>query len=313
MAMGEPDEVLRALRSLELLVTVDPRMVETAREAHYVLAPCLMYERHDITGHVDASFWKPFAQYTPPVVPRPPGVVDEWEIFWGLGRRLGLQLELKDPVYGVLYSDLPEGVRIDMDTKPAAEDLIRILCDTGAVPFETLRAHPGGWTPPPGPESVVSAGSPDSTTRMDVCPPDVEAELVALVESAPLAPSQFRLATRRVRHTMNSAFSHTVTTQKHNAPNRVHMNPADLAAAGLLDGDTIRISGRHGSMVGVVKADPAVRRDVLSMSMLWGMPDPDSSAPQHTGRLVSNSNELQGITYMPLQTGIDVTIARVSE
>ncbi|WP_174189371.1 molybdopterin-dependent oxidoreductase, partial [Nocardia barduliensis] len=74
----------RALRSLELLVCLDPRLSATARLAHYVIAPPTMYERADHTVIMEPFFPRPFAQYTPAVLAPPPGVVEDWRFFFDL-------------------------------------------------------------------------------------------------------------------------------------------------------------------------------------------------------------------------------------
>src|SRR5690606_15998512 len=93
-----PDQlkITRALRGLELLVTIDPYMTETARLSHYVLPPPMMYERPDTTGYYAETMLcpVPYARYTPAVVPPPPGsaLVEDWYPFWALARRLGVTL-----------------------------------------------------------------------------------------------------------------------------------------------------------------------------------------------------------------------------
>src|SRR3546814_3269932 len=49
-AVTVPDQrkIVEALRSLELLVSIDPFMTPTARLSHYILPPKLSYERADL-------------------------------------------------------------------------------------------------------------------------------------------------------------------------------------------------------------------------------------------------------------------------
>ena len=92
VAFPDQDLTLRALRDLDLLVVVDHRMTATAREAHYVMAPKLSLERADVPHLMDRWFNAPYTNYTDAVLEAEGAVVNEWEVFWGLARRLGTEL-----------------------------------------------------------------------------------------------------------------------------------------------------------------------------------------------------------------------------
>ena len=72
-ALPDQKKAVRALRSLELLVTAEPQMNHTARLAHYVFAPKLALERPDHTYFLEsiALNSESFAQYTPAVLQPP--------------------------------------------------------------------------------------------------------------------------------------------------------------------------------------------------------------------------------------------------
>ncbi|MFV0276224.1 MAG: molybdopterin-dependent oxidoreductase, partial [Parahaliea sp.] len=130
-ALGQPEKTLRAFSGLDLLVSIDPRMTDTARLSHYVLAPKLQYERHDLSTVLDgiAGYTQPFVQYTAPVVEAPDTVVDEGEFFWELARRLGLQLRYKKMILGMDYHQLGAGQTVDMEIMPGGEQLARWWCE----------------------------------------------------------------------------------------------------------------------------------------------------------------------------------------
>ena len=93
-----------ALRRLDLLVTFDPELSATARLAHYVIAPRLTLETPGMTQAAEllkyfgasSGFGPPYAQYAPAVLSPPAGsdLIEEWEFFYELARRLGLPLQL---------------------------------------------------------------------------------------------------------------------------------------------------------------------------------------------------------------------------
>src|SRR3546814_18569151 len=69
-AVTVPDQrkIVEALRSLELLVSIDPFMTPTARLSHYILPPQLSYERADLPIFIfePYMFPKPFTRTTHP-------------------------------------------------------------------------------------------------------------------------------------------------------------------------------------------------------------------------------------------------------
>ncbi len=116
-----PDQmkVARALRSLDLHVTVDPYMTPTARLSHYVLPTTLQYERADFPCWQAENIyyaWGPYTRFTPAVSKPPAGaeVVDDVYIFWSLAKRLG-------HTYKFL------GVALDMTRPPTPEDILKIV------------------------------------------------------------------------------------------------------------------------------------------------------------------------------------------
>src|SRR6185437_8645184 len=105
-ALAGGSHVAKALRSLELLVVLDPRLSETARMADYVIPTTLPYERLDLTSYADNWFYRDFAQAARPVVSPPDGILEDWQIFWELARRMGTPIPFKAGPYGVPRSAL---------------------------------------------------------------------------------------------------------------------------------------------------------------------------------------------------------------
>src|SRR5262249_26793180 len=148
---------------------------------------------------------QPFAQYAPPVVTKPDGVLHDWEFFWGLASRLRTPLTLKFWSYGASYKDLPGGLTLDLDVKPSGEDLIAHLCSYGPVSFDDLKASPAGVRPQL-PATTVQAGK-DNGGRLQLCPPDVAAELASVLGETVDDPRfKYRLIVRRILEALNSAF-----------------------------------------------------------------------------------------------------------
>ena len=301
-AIAVPDQtrITNALRALELLVVIDPQMSETAKVAHYVIAPALAFERSDHTGMLEAFHTHPYARVTTPIVPRPPDVVEDWEVFWGLAARLGLQLHLG-------------GRQLDMGHKPTSEELLALLA-TGPISLDEVQQHPHGQIYQPDGAVVGAASAAGAQHRFELLPLDVEAELDDARQRAaqphdPVFPHL--LAVRRSKELMNSWGRQIPGLVRHEySPARLH--PDDLAALGLHDGQPITIESAHGAIEALAHADPTVRSGVVSMTHCWesGAVDPgapDALAPT-TGQLLTIDAETQTINHMPVMTGVPIRI-----
>jgi anaerobic selenocysteine-containing dehydrogenase len=304
-AVAIPDQlkVAKALASLDLLVSVEPFMTATARLSHYVLPPKLMYERPEIPWlfAADVRVPIPFTQYAPAAVEPPEGgeLADDWEVYFGLARRLGLPLA---------YA----GVPLDLDAPPTTDELLALSVRDGQVPFEEIVTHPGGKRhdlPP----LVVEPARPGANGRFEVMPDDVWQELrdYRLLDEA--NGFTHRLAVRRMRQVMNSLEPAVPERARAGRYNPAFLHPDDMGELGLDDGDAIEIVSDHARIVGFVKPDDRLLRGVVSMSHCFGgLPgedeEDDPARGANTGRLVAASRHHQAINAMPTMSGLPVKI-----
>jgi anaerobic selenocysteine-containing dehydrogenase len=307
-ALGQADKTLEAFRKLDLLVTIDPRLTETAQLADYVFPCTLPYERHDATHYFDSFFIEPFAQMAAPMLRPPEGVLEDWEIFWGLAKRAGLQLVFQERKWGGVGGAAYE---IDMRHKPTSEELMRLICDVGDMSYDEFLRQPQGIKYEREPSFVEPAGEDDGA-RLDVCPNDVAAELRGARREDEPTPFRYRLAVRRMMETMNGAYRDAERTRRRWPRNPAFMNPVDMNHEGLAPGDAVRIESEAGEIVAEVRADDRLRQGVISMSHQWGRlvgkDDVDGTEGGFTGRLVSLDTHLETINYMPRQSGVPVNI-----
>ena len=102
-AFPDHEQTVRALERLDLLVQVDPFLSQTAELADYVIAPRMTPEMIGITIKIESSpkqyatgygYPADYAQYTDAIVEPPPDseVIEDWELFYGLAQRMGLEL-----------------------------------------------------------------------------------------------------------------------------------------------------------------------------------------------------------------------------
>lgn len=310
MALGDPDRAVPAFKDLELLVSLDARMNETAQLSHYVIATTQHFERHDVSVPGDVQYPEPFAQYAPPIVPKPPGMIDDWEFFWGIASRMNIPLTLKYWSYGSVHDLLPGGLKLDMQRKPDPEDLVRHLCEYGHVTFDELKANPSGVRPNRPPQYVEA--TEDNGARLELCPPDIVAELRVVLADKPDARFKYQLTVRRILDAMNGAYRDAARTSKKYPVNWAYLNPTDMQRDGIEEGALIEIQSEAGRIFGVAKAEAGLRRGVLSMTHLYGSlapsTDPMQQRGSHTGRLTSLQQYLEPINFMPRFSGIPINV-----
>jgi anaerobic selenocysteine-containing dehydrogenase len=311
MGLGDPDRAIAAFKHLDLLVVLDPRMNETAEFAHYVIASSQPFERHDVTIPGDSLYPTAFAQYAPPVIGKPEGVIHDWEFFWAVAAQMKLPLTLKYWTYGLEFDRIEDGLDLDMQTRPDPEAMIRFLCKKSRIPFDELLANPAGVQPDL-PGHYVQAAGTDNGARLELCPDDVADELAAVLTENPSRDFQYHLTCRRILETMNSAYRDARRTRDKYPVNWAFMNPDDMRDESLAEGDAIEISSEAGGIKSIVKADAGLRRGVISMTHMFGAlqspGDPAKQGGSFTGRLTSLQHYLEPINFMPRFSGIPVNV-----
>jgi len=297
-----------ALASLELLVCIDLKMSATAQMADYVLAPKLCLEREDVTLLTDIWHDKPYSQYTKAVVQARGDEIEEWEFFWEVGKRMGLQLEL------------PHGP-IDMREKPSKFDLLANITQGSRVPLETIYNTEGGKVFDV-PDVILAAPDPATRGRLQLFPPGLEQELAA-AHADLLAPasSEFplRLVSRRMKNTYNSTGPELSQLKRKGTTNPAFVHPQELAALDIASGDIVEVYSRHGAIPAVAIASDDIRPGVVSMSHCWGgSPDPGANADSrireigsNTNRLIDNREHAERFSGMARQSSIPVAIRKL--
>ena len=313
MAFGEPARTREALKSLDCLVVLEPRMTETAELAHYVVAPPIQYEVHDFNLMISGWMDEPVIQYTEPVIEPPRGVLTEWKFFNGLANRLGITLKLVPFGFGGSAKDASAAIELDPKTEWTTEHLIEQSFENVGLSLEEVRKHPHGM-PMPVAEQRILAPEADDGARLDVCPPDVADELLEISKPKPADSHKYKLVNRRIVELMNTEFRNSPTTLgRYDGAAPLFVNPADMAEEGLQPGERATVIGDHGQITARVRADPTLRRGVVAMPHCWSGERNDDSWKGHTSWLVSmRIPDVQPIDGMPRQSGLPVTIRRTA-
>jgi len=325
-----PDQLktVEAMQALELLIQVDIKMSATAKLAHYVVAPKMSLETASFTAIQEAvsqygvgyiGYAAPWAQYADAVVDPPSGsdLFEEWEFFYGLARRMGLQLE----VGPISPFGLVAPVALGMETKPSTEDILAIFNRGGRIPLEEIRKHPGGALFPGSPV-FVEPKDPDCRDRLDVANAQMMSDLEAisrdqadtLATSANGEPLEFRLIPRRIQQAYNSSGHSLAGMRRRHNP--AFMHPDDLGSLGLQAGDMVEIISARATIVALVEPDDTLRRGLVSMTHAFGgAPETDHelrSIGSSTGRLLSVDRDLQPYTGQPHMSNVPVGVRPAS-
>ena len=307
-----PDQlkIVRAFRSLELMVTVDPYMTPTAKLSHYILPTTLQYERPDLPcWQAESIFYpRPYARYTPAVAKPPKGaeVAEDIYIFWALAKRLGVTMTFM-------------GQPMDMEKPPTADDVLAMVAERAKAPYAQIKQDPlGGFYE--GELQYAEPGDPGPDDKFTVCPPDVAQEMRELaaepinqdITVASGAPATHRLTVRRQRHMWNSIGRELPSTKRRIPYNTAYLNPQDLDAIGVKSGDPIRVSSEVATVEIIAEADETLRPGVLSLVHGYGVL-PEENDYKRDGIavniLLSTDKDLQTINAMPQMTAVPVAIS----
>jgi anaerobic selenocysteine-containing dehydrogenase len=315
-AFPDQRKTAAAMRALDLLVQIDPWMSATAQLAHYVIAPRLSLETAGVSlmydydaaqgvagGPVDGA-----AHYSPAVVEPPPGsqLIYEWEFFYGVARRLGLQLSLGGGLFGAATT-----TPLDMAARLSTDEMLELLCAGSRVPLDEIKRHPGGMTYP----SDIRVGPADGPKhRFQLADPDMMADLTQVASRlhAPAPGDALQLVCRRMDHVRNSSVN-VSSTHRGRPYNPAYLHPDDLAERDLQPGDVVRLVAARDAITCIVDADPTLRRGLVSMAHAYGgLPDEQDDnfleLGSSTSRLLTNDVGFERYSGQPRMSAVPVRI-----
>ena len=311
MAWPNQPKVRRALESLELFVSIDSNLSASARLADFVIAPKLCLERADVTRS-DGSFTAPYGNYTEAIVEPDFDVIEEWEFFWGLARRMETPIALR-------------GGELPLDRKPTAHEVLQTTSAGARISVDELRAHDGGHVfdeieviVEPREDRAQRAASACAGRHRRGDPGRAPGARPrrwrrgrrwrALHASADLPPAGPLL--QLVGHELPGARAQGST-------NPAFMSRADLTELGLASGDLIEIRSAHGAIPAVVEATDELGSGVISMAHAWGdLPERDDEVREigsSTNRLVDDESDFDPLSGMARQSAIPVSVRPLAQ
>ena len=317
----------RALRELELLVSIDLFRNETGELAHYFLPTTTFLERADIPYAIQTMCGSQpvrYVHYTDPVLEPPPDVREEWWIYTRLAQDCGVRLfdsRLADAFlrWNAHFAHARFGRRLAL--RPGT--LIGWMLARSGLGGRRkhLRDHSHGLLLDPnrpgdflGSDRVLTADR-----KVHLAPPDfvreagrLEADWSRELERR----DALKLISKRERASMNSWLRNAPGYVKERS-NHLHIHPEDAARAGVADGDTAVITSAFGEVEAPVRVTDEVMPRTVALPHGWGHAAARglTLAREHAG---VNSNLLAGdgvlnteaLSGMSHLSGIEVSVRR---
>ncbi len=310
LAWPGQQKAFEALKDLDLLVCVDYKLSATAELADYVIGAKLCLERDDMTVLTDIWYEQPYSHYTKAVVEAEGDVIEEWEVFWELGKRLGLELSIN------------QQHPLDMQNRPSKYDLLKKMTTGSRVPIEEIYSRDGGHVYAV-PDVIIEPADPATRGFMDLFPAGLATELETAARDADnslqvKADFPYLLISRRMKNNYNSTGPELSVLAAKTTTNPAYIHPEDLALLNIADGEIISISSARGEIPAVAQSSADIKRGVVSMAHCWGAA-PDGSADDkvrqlgaNTNRLINNLDHPEKYSGMARHSAIPVKLTKVA-
>ncbi|MGE0232874.1 MAG: molybdopterin-dependent oxidoreductase [Flavobacteriaceae bacterium] len=319
-AWPEQGHSIAAMKALELLVQIDPWMSATSKLADYVIAPKMWLEVPSTTQFLD---WlsrtgmgygqvDPYGQYSPALVEPPEGsdLIEDWQFFYRLAKAMDLPLNVM-----TLIQPNPVTEPLPMASEPTTDELMEWLTRDARIPLSQVKKHPRGAIFPGDPVYVQPA-SGKSPHRFKLAVPEMMGDLAGLAPSAKARASErpFRLLCRRMMHVYNSSFVDALPA-KARPYNPAFLNPDDMAALDIGEGEVIEIESDFGKITVIAHADDSLRTGTVSSSFGFGaLPEEKRNAQSgaNTTSLLSVSVGYDRYSGQPMMSNLPVSIHPMS-
>jgi len=333
-AVSLPDQnrAGRALGALDLLVSIDVEMSNTARMADYVIPDRMALETPACTQFSESmkyyGIWTggydvPYAMYAPAVVEPPAGsdTIESWEFFYELAKLLGKQIVYYANAAGTgqHWDKPPVAFPLPLDRRPTTEEMFEAMCTGARVPLSEVKRHEHGKVFDDLDLIVLPRGD-DCDAMLQLADPTMMAELGVLFAkrgdtALPSAEYPLLLIPRRANEMMNSIGRNGAILAVRRSHNPAFLNPADMERFGVVPGDIIAIESEHGRIQGVAEAEPRLRRGTLSMSHCFGTNPDEADDPRRQGgctsRLMDANAAFDPVFGQPRMGAVPVSITRL--
>ncbi|HWH95609.1 MAG TPA: molybdopterin-dependent oxidoreductase [Baekduia sp.] len=334
------DRLATALGDLDFMVSIDIYVNETTRHADVILPSPSPLEK----AHFDFVFQgfaiRNYTNYSPPVLPRPEGMPDEWEtvlrlvgVVTGQGpsadvaaiddvvARAAIGKEVAD-AHSPWHGRDVEDALACLAPRTGTSRLIDLMLRTGpyGLTLTDLEAKPHGIDLGPlQPRLPEVLRTPSG--RIELAPPALVADVArmhdVLAVPAPSAEDLVLIGRRDLRS--NNSWMHNLPMLVR-GPERctLHVHPDDAARLALVDGGRAMIRSRVGEVQVPVEVTADIRPGVVSLPHGWGHDRDEADMAVARAHAGSNSNVLtdeavvEPLTGTAVLNGIPVRVAPVA-
>lgn len=264
--LPDTTKTMKALSLLDLVVTVDLTLTDTARVSDFILPCASTFEEEDVYW----CSWHNYITYGERAVPPPAGVRTEAEVFIELGRRLGLSGLEGTPEEWLARAARPLKERHGLELAHLKGRSFRNP-EAADVPWST-----GEFATPSGKYEFYS----ERAARDGLPPlPVYQDEFVGKLEKATEAGTgtvagdeageRLRLLTPQHRLSLHSQFHEKVTR---GAGLTVHLPAGYAAFRGIKEGERVLVTSDRGEVEGTAHIDESLQADtavVYSGGSVW--------------------------------------------
>jgi anaerobic selenocysteine-containing dehydrogenase len=302
MVVPNQRRAIEAFQRLDLLVSMDIFLNQTANYAHFILPGVDQLEREDLSIIGEQIYPLPFAQVYQQAVESKHERRNEYETYRALLRLMGIG---------------------DDSLKPEKET-IEHMCRRSEIPLEELRQLPHGKVMGEPPYGWLLAGLQTPDGKLDLAPELLTNEFRRMWREQPArdteAPAEderfpLRLANRRMLQVFNSWLSNLPSIAPRAPVNPLLVHPNDAALYGLSDGGRAVVESAAGQVTASVQVTTEIGPGVVSLPHGWGSPEADSDGDDWRGGnvnlLTDDRDGIDPVTGMPRYTGIPVSVRPV--
>ncbi len=334
----------RALAGLDFMVSIDFYINETTRHADIILPPTGQLEHGQFDPIFQVVAVRNVVKYTPPLVPRPEGMLHDWEILLGLTSRLNrlkartrrsrvkaaatdrfirklgdrgiIDLGLRLGPYGSGGKAMASLKKNGLHTLPNVA--WRLLRGKGeGLTFKRLQAAPHGIDLGPlTPMLPQRLFTPDQ--RINLVPALYHRALQGLpVPSAPQENQLLMIGRRHIRSN-NSWMHNSQRLIKGKGRFTVIVHPHDALRLGVEEGADVTVSGSAGSIRLPANISDDIMPGVISVPHGWGHDregvqlEIARSTQGSSVNDVIGTERVEAVTAMAQLNGIPVTLAPVT-
>ena len=273
LSVPNGEELVEAIGGLELSVAIDLYVTDTSRHCDFVLPATTMYEREDFPLPFLALFSTPFIQMTEAVVEPRGEARQEWEVIEEISERIGVVPS------SVLAARLLGRVGVKFSPRRLVDLLLRagpkgdlFGLRRGGLSLAKLARNPHGIVLA---EHLAAGVMRDQirhrSKRVRLDPPEIAEEAARMATRNGDDPGfPMRLIGLRELRSHNSWMHNAPLLMRGGRTHAARIHPDDAEAAGIADGERVRISSPHGSIELQATLTDEVKRGTVAVPHGWG-------------------------------------------